>query len=171
MFCTLGGRVAVVTRKWAPPQRPSPGGGHTRPVPSLDPDEQRARFAAAPAARLATLRPDGSPRLVPITFALLDGLVCSAVDEVKPKTSTRLARLADVRRDPRVGLVVDHYADDWSALWWVRVDGTAAVHEDGELRARALDALVAKYPPYAASPPDGVVLVVTPSRWTGWSAR
>jgi PPOX class probable F420-dependent enzyme len=140
-------------------------------VPSLDPAEQRARFAAAPAARLATLRPDGSPRLVPITFVLLDGLVCSAVDEVKPKTTTRLARLADVRRDPRVGLVVDHYADDWSALWWVRVDGTAAVHEDGPLRERALDALVAKYPPYADAPPDGVLLVVTPSRWTGWSAR
>jgi PPOX class probable F420-dependent enzyme len=158
-------------RKWGPPQHSSPGGGQTPAVPSLDPDEQRARFAAAPAARLATLRRDGSPRLVPITFVLLDGLVCSAVDEVKPKTTTRLARLADVRRDPRVGLVVDHYADDWSALWWVRVDGTAAVHEDGPLRERALDALVAKYPPYADARPDGVLLVVTPSRWTGWSAR
>jgi PPOX class probable F420-dependent enzyme len=85
-----------------------------RRVPALDPAEQRSRFAAAPVARLATLRSDGTPRLVPITFALVEGLVCSAVDEVKPKTTTRLARLADVERDPRVGLVVDHYADDWS---------------------------------------------------------
>lgn len=158
-------------RKWAPPQRASPDGDQTRPVPSLDPAEQTARFAAAPVARLATLRPDGAPRLVPVTFVLLDGLVCSAVDEVKPKTTTRLARLADVRRDPRVGLVVDHYADDWSALWWVRVDGTAAVHEDGALRERALAALAAKYPPYADAPPDGVLLIVTPGRWTGWAAR
>lgn len=145
--------------------------GHTARVPTLDAAEQRARLAAAPVARLATLRPDGAPRLVPVTFVLLDGLVCSAVDEVKPKTTTRLARLADVRRDPRVGLVVDHYAEDWSTLWWVRVDGTAAVHEDGELRDRALGALGAKYRPYGAAPPDGVVLVITPSRWTGWSAR
>jgi PPOX class probable F420-dependent enzyme len=139
-------------------------------VPALDPETIRSRFAAAPVARLATLRPDGTPRLVPITFVLLDGLVCSAVDEVKPKTTTRLARLADVARDPRVGLVVDHYADDWSALWWVRVDGTAAVHEGGELRERALAALVAKYPPYAAAPPTGALLVVTPTRWAGWAA-
>jgi PPOX class probable F420-dependent enzyme len=139
-------------------------------VPALDAAVMRSRFAAAPVARLATIRPDGTPRLVPITFALVDGLVCSAVDEVKPKTTTRLARLADVERDPRVGLLVDHYADDWSALWWVRVDGTAAVHLDGELRERALAALGAKYPPYAAEPPDGPVLVVNPTRWAGWSA-
>jgi PPOX class probable F420-dependent enzyme len=139
-------------------------------VPALDITEARARFAAAPVARLATLRADGSPRLVPITFVLVEGLVCSAVDEVKPKTTTRLARLADIARDPRVGLVVDHYADDWSTLWWVRVDGTAAVHEGGELHERAVAALAAKYPPYAAAPPRGAVVVVTPARWTGWSA-
>jgi PPOX class probable F420-dependent enzyme len=130
----------------------------------------RSLVAAAPVARLATLRPDGTPRLVPITFVLLGGLICSAVDEVKPKTTTRLARLADVERDQRVGIVVDHYADDWSALWWVRVDGTAAVHGGGELRERALGALVAKYPPYAQVPPSGPVLVITPTRWAGWSA-
>ncbi|TQM04191.1 TIGR03668 family PPOX class F420-dependent oxidoreductase [Pseudonocardia kunmingensis] len=139
-------------------------------MPALDPAAQRSRLAAAPAARLATLRADGTPRLVPITFALVEGLICSAVDEVKPKTTTRLARLTDVERDPRVGLVADHYADDWSALWWVRVDGTAAVHRDGPLRERALAALVAKYPPYAAAPPAGAVLVITPNRWAGWAA-
>ena len=139
-------------------------------MPALEPAEQRARVAAAPVARLATLRPDGTPRLVPITFVLVDGLVCSAVDEVKPKRSTRLARLDDVRRDPRVGLVIDHYAADWSRLWWVRIDGEAEIVEAGELRDRALTALAVKYPTYAAAPPDGVLLVVTPARWSGWSA-
>jgi PPOX class probable F420-dependent enzyme len=140
-------------------------------MPALDPAAQRERLAAARVARLATLRPDGTPRLVPITFALVDGLICSTVDEVKPKSSTRLARLSDVARDPRVGLVADHYADDWTALWWVRIDGTAAVHTEGALRGRALRARVAKYAHYAAAPPDGVVLVITPTRWTGWSAE
>jgi PPOX class probable F420-dependent enzyme len=139
-------------------------------VPALAPAEQRARLAAAPVARLATVRADGTPRLVPITFALVEGLVCSVVDEVKPKRSTRLARLDDVRRDPRVALVVDHYEDDWSALWWVRVDGTAEIHEAGPLRERALAELQAKYPPYAAAPPAGALLVITPSRWSGWTA-
>ena len=138
--------------------------------PVDDPDALRSRVSAARVARLATLRPDGTPRLVPVTFALVDGLVCTAVDEVKPKRSTRLARLADIAHDPRVALIVDHYEEDWRGLWWVRVDGTAAVHSDGDLRSRALAALVAKYPPYAAAPPDGVVLVVTPQRWSGWAA-
>jgi PPOX class probable F420-dependent enzyme len=139
-------------------------------VPALDPAAQRSLLAAAPVARLATLRPDGTPRLVPITFVLIDGLICSAVDEVKPKTTTRLARLADVERDPRVGVVVDHYCADWSALWWVRVDGTAAVLGDGRLYERAVGALAGKYLPYAAAPPSGPLLVITPTRWTGWSA-
>jgi PPOX class probable F420-dependent enzyme len=139
-------------------------------VPPLEPARQRTLLAAAPVGRLATLRTDGTPRLVPITFALVDGLVCSVVDQVKPKRSGQLARLADVRRDPRVGLVVDHYEADWTRLWWVRVDGTAAVHEVGSLRERALDALAEKYPAYAAARPAGPLLVITPTAWTGWTA-
>ncbi|MHA6794959.1 TIGR03668 family PPOX class F420-dependent oxidoreductase [Pseudonocardia bannensis] len=139
-------------------------------MPALDDDDSRRRFAAARVARLATLRADGTPRLVPITFALVDGLVCSAVDEVKPKRSTKLARLADVERDPRVGLLADHYDEDWSSLWWVRIDGTAAVQSDGEFRERALDELAARYPPYRSARPQGPLLVITPQRWAGWSA-
>jgi PPOX class probable F420-dependent enzyme len=140
-----------------------------------DPMELRRRVAAAPVGRLATLRPDGSPRLVPVTFAavtsdLADDLLCFAVDEVKPKRHTRLARLADIARDDRVALLVDHYDADWSALWWVRVDGRAAVAPDGPLRERALAVLAAKYPPYRAGLPAGPVVVITPLRWTGWSA-
>jgi PPOX class probable F420-dependent enzyme len=139
-------------------------------VPALPPDEQRARVAAARVARLATLRPDGSARLVPITFVLLDGLVCSAVDEVKPKRSARLARLDDVRSDPRAAVLVDSYVEDWAQLWWVRIDGTAEIHETGELATLARAALVDKYPLYVASPPQGPVLALTPTRWAGWTA-
>jgi len=140
-------------------------------VPRIDdPAELWTRVAAAPVARLATLRPDGTPRLVPVTFAVLDGLICSAVDQVKPKRTSRLARLTDVARDPRVGLLVDHYADDWSRLWWVRVDGTARVEEAGGLRERALDALATKYPPYRTARPAGPLLVIAPECWSGWRA-
>lgn len=139
-------------------------------MPTLDESARRRLFAAAPVARLATLRADGTPRLVPITFALVDGLICSAVDEVKAKTTTRLARLADVSRDPRVALVVDHYAEDWSRLWWVRVDGTAAVLADGPRRGAAVGALRAKYPQYERAELAGPVLGITPTLWSGWTA-
>jgi PPOX class probable F420-dependent enzyme len=105
-----------------------------------------------------------------VTFALVDGLLCFAVDDVKPKRDVRLARLADIARDPRVALLIDHYDADWSTLWWVRVDGVAAAHEAGPLRERALDVLAAKYPPYRARRPVGPVVAITPARWTGWSA-
>jgi PPOX class probable F420-dependent enzyme len=127
--------------------------------------------AAARVARLATVRPDGAPRLVPITFALLGTLVCSAVDDVKPKRSIHLARLADVARDPRTTLLVDHYDEDWQQLWWVRIEGTASVHTGGALHEGAVEALARKYPAYRARRPTGPVLVVHARRWTGWSAR
>ena len=135
-----------------------------------DPEELRRRVATAPVARLATLRRDGTARLVPVTFALLDDLLCFAVDEIKPKRDARLARLADIARDPRVTLLVDHYDADWSALWWVRVDGRATVHPDGPLRERALAALAAKYPPYRTARPPGPVVAITSVRCAGWTA-
>lgn len=128
-----------------------------------------ARFAAARVARLATLRPDGTPRLVPVTFAVVDGLVCSVVDAVKPKRSPRLARLADIEADPRVGLLADEYDEDWTRLWWVRVDGRARIESPGA--TAAVGALRAKYPRYQDADLDGPMIVVTPSRWTGWSAN
>ncbi|MDQ4118232.1 MAG: TIGR03668 family PPOX class F420-dependent oxidoreductase [Actinomycetota bacterium] len=139
-------------------------------MPTLDEDDCRDRLCTARVARLATLRRDGTPRLIPITFAVVDGLVCSAIDRTKPKGDRRLARLRDVDRDPRVALLADHYDDDWSRLWWVRVDATAAEHTDGELRDRARDALRRRYPPYRDDPLDGSVLVFTPTTWSGWSA-
>jgi PPOX class probable F420-dependent enzyme len=150
-------------------------------MPALDDrDELRRRVAAAAVGRLATLRPDGTPRLVPVTFAAVpsdavpenraDDLLCFAVDEVKPKRHARLARLTDIARDDRVALLVDHYDADWATLWWVRVDGRAAVHADGPLRARALALLAAKYPAYRAAPPRGPVVAITPLRWAGWVA-
>jgi PPOX class probable F420-dependent enzyme len=140
-------------------------------VPRVDdPADLRRRVLDSPVARLATVRRDGGPRLVPVTFAPVGALLCFAVDEVKPKRHARLARLDDIAAEPRVALLVDHYAADWTALWWVRVDGTAAVHEVGELRERALDALAAKYPPYRAARPAGPVVAITPGRWSGWSA-
>ncbi|TYB61527.1 TIGR03668 family PPOX class F420-dependent oxidoreductase [Nonomuraea sp. PA05] len=128
-----------------------------------------ARFAAQRVARLARLAPDGTPRVVPITFAILDGDVVTAVDH-KPKTTTDLARLRDIQANPAVSVLADHYEDDWTRLWWVRADGLARVLDGGEERERALDALVAKYAQYRERRPAGPVVLVEVTRWSEWSA-
>jgi len=132
-------------------------------------DDAPARFGAARVARLATTDADGSPHLVPVVFALVGETVWTAVD-AKPKTTTALRRLDNVRAHPAVSLLVDHYADDWATLWWVRADGVATVLDVDEGRA-GLDALTAKYPQYQNNPPPGPVLRVDVTRWVSWSAR
>ena len=130
--------------------------------------EARARFAAARVARLATADAEGRPHLVPIVFAVQGERVYSAVD-AKPKRTTALRRLDNVRANSAVALLVDHYDEDWSALWWVRAEGQARVLEGDRAEAReALALLAARYPQQRAT---GVVLAVEVERWSGWSAR
>jgi PPOX class probable F420-dependent enzyme len=129
-------------------------------------DEQAwARLVAAPVARLATT----APRIVPVTFAVVGRAIVHAVDH-KPKATRELARIEDIRRDPRVALLVDRYDDDWSRLWWVRADGRARVADDAAEATGAIDALVAKYPQYAGHRPDGPVVVLDVERVSGWEA-
>jgi PPOX class probable F420-dependent enzyme len=66
--------------------------------------------------------------------------------------------------------LIDEYSEDWSTLWWVRVDGSARVIVDAAEAGRAIAALVAKYEQYAAAPPAGPVLALDVRAWTGWSA-
>jgi PPOX class probable F420-dependent enzyme len=140
----------------------------------VSPDAARSRLASARVAHLATAGTDGRPHVVPCTFAVLDaGTIVSAVDH-KPKRTTALRRLANIAANPRVALLADHYEEDWDALWWARADGTARIVEPGDeaqLRAAALAALSARYPPYRTRPPDGALIVITVDRWSGWTAR
>jgi PPOX class probable F420-dependent enzyme len=137
----------------------------------VTPEEARRRFAAARVARLATAGASGRPHLVPVVFAAEGDTVFTAVD-AKPKRTTALQRLANVRADPRVALLADHYDDaDWTALWWVRADGSARVLGGEEPEARRAIALLAgRYAQYRDAPPEGPVLAVAVQRWSGWRA-
>ena len=109
-----------------------------------------------PVARLATVGPDGAPHLVPIVFVKSDERIWSPVDG-KPKSGSELARVENIRARPRVSLLLDEYAEDWSRLWWLRLDAEARVvrpadPETAPRVAGALDALRAKYPQYRAVP-------------------
>lgn len=130
--------------------------------------ELRRRVEAARVARLATVRPDATPHIVPITFALAGRSIVTAVDH-KPKRTTALQRLRNIATNPAVSVLIDHYDDDWNQLWWARADGTATIG-DTETAPDALDMLAAKYEPYRNNRPQGPVVVVTVDRWTAWSA-
>jgi PPOX class probable F420-dependent enzyme len=130
--------------------------------------EARARLGAARVARLATAGSDGQPHVVPVTFAVDGDLICTAVDH-KPKTTVNLRRLRNIRENPRVAVLTDHYAEDWDALWWVRVDGRANVLENDDRVRRQLDMLAERYEQYRQTRPTGPVILIEAERWTGWA--
>lgn len=117
-------------------------------------------------ARLATVDPDGRPHVVPICFAIDGDTLYTAVDE-KPKSTRRLRRLANIEANPQVEIVVDHWDENWSRLWWVRLAGRAKIVERHE---RALELLQAKYPQYRAHPPAGPFVVVAIESRHDWRA-
>jgi PPOX class probable F420-dependent enzyme len=129
--------------------------------------QARERFAAARVARLATIDPSGRPHLVPIVFAVDDDTVYSAIDN-KPKRTTELQRLDNVRANPSVSLLVDHYDDDWSKLWWVRADATGRVLEASTAEAEHAITLLAER--YSQQRVVGAVLAFDVARWSGWSS-
>ena len=129
----------------------------------------RERVDDARVGRLATVGADGRPHLVPLCFVLEDDVLYSAVDE-KPKRSKRLQRLDNIRDHPLVAVIVDHYEEDWTRLWWVRLDGTASVLDTGSEREHALGLLREKYEQYRAEPPTGAVIAIRVERWRGWES-
>jgi PPOX class probable F420-dependent enzyme len=135
----------------------------------VDPALARERFAGARVARLATADSAGRPHLVPIVFAVAGDVVYSAVD-AKPKRSAALRRLANVKANPAVSLLVDHYDEDWTTLWWVRAEGRGRVLDPTDAEARrAVELLAGRYPQHRLQPPQGPVLAVDVERWSGWS--
>ena len=127
----------------------------------------RARVAGARVGRLATVTTSGRPHVVPCCFALDGDVVVSAVD-AKPKSTLALRRLDNLRAHPAASLLVDHYAEDWATLWWVRLDGTGRVVEDGAGRDAALALLAAKYEQYRRDPPPGPVVALEVTAWRAW---
>lgn len=128
----------------------------------------RRRFASSPVGRLATVRADGAPHIVPVVFAVDGDTIFTAVD-AKPKRTSRLQRLINLESDSRCAILVDHYAEDWTTLWWVRADGTAAVADPTE-SAHGIATLVRRHEQYRVDEPPGPVLAVRVHRWSGWSA-
>jgi PPOX class probable F420-dependent enzyme len=118
--------------------------------------------------RLGLLDDDGAPRVLPVTFAVAEGRIWSAIDQ-KPKRVVEPARLRFLRRDPRAALTVDRYSDDWGELAWVQVLGPVRILDVSE-GAAGLEALKAKYEPYRDQDPPGPLLALEPERYLWWRA-
>ena len=135
-------------------------------APDVDHFVREARVA-----RLATVDETGQPLVVPICFVWDGTALYSAVD-AKPKRSRDLQRLRNIRANPKVSLVIDHYEEAWARLHWVIVQGRATLVEGTEEARKAIELLRKKYPQYVTLPlgTDAPVIKLTPSRVLTWSA-
>jgi PPOX class probable F420-dependent enzyme len=145
---------------------------------------QRAFVGERRSATLATLSPDGLPRLVPICFVLSDGalwpnrtLLFSPLDE-KPKRLSdvrRLARVRDIEARPLVTLLFERWSEDWTRLAWLRAEGMASLLErDQDLATHrwAVAALRAKYEQYARQRIDELPMIaIALGKAIYWSAE
>jgi len=135
----------------------------------MDATAATQRLSDARVACLGTVGANGRPHLVPVVFAVDGDTIYFAVD-AKPKRTTNLQRLRNIAANPEVSLLVDHYAEDWTRLWWVRVDGAARVVDDAAQAGRALDLLAGRYPQYRQARPQGPVVAIAIRSITGWAA-
>ena len=136
----------------------------------VDADLLSALLNVWPVGRLATVTPAGDPHVVPVVFAALEGCVYSPVDG-KRKSVRPLARLANVTAHRRASLLLDHYADDWQALWWLRLDGPAeVVSGDAVPLAAVARRLAGKYPQYRDVAPFSGTPTLLRLRWERVSA-
>jgi PPOX class probable F420-dependent enzyme len=109
---------------------------------------------------------DGSSRW---PAAATEDALYFAVDQ-KPKRSATLQRLRNIDANPAVSVLIDHYEDDWTRLWWVRVDGRARIVRDGAELEAAINLLSRRYLQYRSTRPVGPAVVIEIERMTGWSA-
>jgi PPOX class probable F420-dependent enzyme len=141
-------------------------------VPDLEPTELVAwaneLLETARVGRLGLLDEEDAPRVLPVTFAVAEDRIWSAIDQ-KPKRTKEPARLRFLRRDSRAALTVDRYSDDWDQLAWVQVLGRVEIVEVADGRA-GLEALKAKYEPYRDEAPPGPLLALEPQRYLWWRA-
>ena len=131
------------------------------------PEWARGLLERSRVGHLGLLDSDRHPRVLPVSFALHDGAVWTAIDR-KPKRSPP-ARVRWLHAAPRAAITVDHYEDDWSRLAWVQLIGEIAVL-DGPPSEPVLAALCSRYDQYRREPPPGPVLRLEVSRAVCWRA-
>lgn len=91
----------------------------------------------------------------------------SAVDG-KPKTTLALQRLRNLTTNPAALLLTDHYEEDRTALWWIRLDGVGRAIVEGREHERAVALLCDKYERSRHPQPTGPMIALDIARWSAW---
>lgn len=130
-------------------------------------------LSEARVGHLATASDTGAPHVIPVCFAVHGDRIYSVLDQ-KPKRAglTRLRRVKNILANPQATLVVDHYEEDWSRLWYIMVSGQAELLLEGAERTAAIPVLRAKYPQYRDMDiDDNPVIRITPERVIAWGGE
>ena len=87
--------------------------------------------------------------MVPVCFGVTNGCIFILLDH-KPKRTelTNLKRVKNILENSHVSLIIDHYDNDWSNLWYILISGHAALLEETSERPEVLHTLAHKYPQY-----------------------
>ena len=129
-----------------------------------------AFLRSARTAHLATSDKSGQPHVIPICFVCDGKCFYSPIDE-KPKRTvpSKLKRLKNIRENPQVALVIDHYDEDWRKLAYVLVFGKARIVQSGEKHRSAVKLLRRKYRQYRAMAIDErPMIAITANRIVSW---
>ncbi|MBA3947440.1 MAG: TIGR03668 family PPOX class F420-dependent oxidoreductase [Herpetosiphonaceae bacterium] len=121
--------------------------------------------------RLATVDATEQPHVIPVCYACDGSSFYIALDD-KPKhvAPERLKRVRNILEHPQVALVIDRYSDDWSALAYLLIRGTAVlVAPDGAEHSGAIGLLRGRYSQYQAMPiEERPVIAIRPTSLVSW---
>ena len=131
---------------------------------------QARLLAGARIGHLSTADTDGAAHVIPICYAFDGDSIYSVLDQKPKRTSlTRLRRVKNILANPQVALVVDHYEEDWSRLWYILVTGHAELMLEGDEREQAIVKLREKYQQYRDMDIDmNPVIKITPDKVVSW---
>ena len=143
-----------------------------RELIKMDDDEAVAFLAANFRAHVSTVRKDGTPHVVPMSYVILDGEIAFWADNISQK-------MVNLQNDQRVSIVVDDGVD-FQELRGVQVTGTATLHEDAETNERIADLFAIKAPEehrdaaksmLLALAAERTAVIVHPTRMASWDHR
>ena len=125
---------------------------------------------------LATIAPDGRPRLLPICFVVGEAerplVIHTPLDEKRKSVADprHLERVTDILARPAVGHRAERWSENGAEIGWLRLDGVATLVEPGPAEHRAgVAALRAKYAQYATHHlEERPIIRIVVERTRGW---
>ena len=121
---------------------------------------------------MATVGKLGKPLVVPICFAFDGNFIYSPIDK-KPKSVSagKLKRIRNIINNPNISLVIDEYLENWSLLYYLIIQGTAEIIDEGEEYENSLSMLSKKYDQYREMGLESLgapVIKITPDKIISW---